>query len=179
MDQAAVRTRDDIEPEFKWNAASIFADDNAWEKAVGTFVELIPQIEQYHGHLAEGWAVLAKAMAVIEKGNLQLGKLYVYASLCHYVDTGDSQANRMLGKAAGLMGQLTTSSAYLEPELIQIGQETLSQWIEQAPGLKIYTHYIQDLFRKLTHVRSAEVEELLGMVAPAFFQCRKYRHDDD
>jgi oligoendopeptidase F len=169
MDQVAVRTRDDIASEFKWNAASVFADDNAWEKAAETYADLIPQIEQYHGHLAESRVVLLKAMTVIEEANIQLGKLYVYASLCHYVDTGDSQANRMLGKAAGLVGKLTASSAYLEPELIQIGQETLNQWIEQEPGLKIYTHYINDLFRKLTHVRSAEIEELLGMLTPAFF----------
>jgi oligoendopeptidase F len=169
MDQAAVRTRDDIAPEFKWNGASVFADDNAWEKAAETFMELIPQIEQYNGHLAEGREVLAKAIAVIEEANTQLGKLYIYASLSHYVDTGDSRANRMLGKAASLVGQMTTSSAYLEPELIQIGEETLSQWIEREPGLKIFTHYINDLFRKLAHVRSAEVEELLGMLAPAFF----------
>ena len=155
MDQAAVRTRDDIAPEFKWNGASVFADDNAWEKAAETFMELIPQIEQYNGHLAEGREVLAKAIAVIEEANTQLGKLYIYASLSHYVDTGDSRTNRVLGKAASLVGQMTTSSAYLEPELIQIGEETLSQWIEREPGLKIFTHYINDLFRKLAHVRSA------------------------
>ena len=169
MDQPTVRSRDAIAPEYKWNAPSVYADIATWDKATDSLAELIPQIEPYRGHLAEGPQVLLKAMAAIEECNLQLGKIFVYASISHYVDTADGQANRMLGKSAGLVGQLTTASAFLDPELIAIGQEKLNSWTQAEPRLKVYAHYFEDLFRKLTHVRSAEVEELLGMLSPAFF----------
>jgi oligoendopeptidase F len=169
MDQPNDRARDAIASEYKWNSPSVFADSAAWEKAADSLTELISQIEPYRGHLAEGPQVLLKAMVAIEEANRQLGKIYIYASISHYVDTADGQANRMLGKAAGLVGQLASASAFLDPELIAIGKEKLDSWLENEPRLKIYAHYADDLFRKLAHVRSAEVEELLGLLSPAFF----------
>jgi oligoendopeptidase F len=168
MAQSKERTRDEISDQFKWNAPSVFSSDSDWEKAAEQLTELIHSVEQYRGRLAEGSAVLLSAMQVVDEASVQLGKVYVYAGLSHYVDTGDSRANRMLGKAAGLIGQLTAAGAYVEPELVHIGPETVSRWLEEEPKLKIYAHYVHDLFRKQAHVRSGEVEELLGMLTPTF-----------
>ncbi len=38
--------------------------------------------------------------------------------------------------------------------------------------MKLYEHYFNDLFRKQTHVRNAEVEELLGMLRDPFNSTR-------
>ncbi|MEK9163919.1 MAG: M3 family oligoendopeptidase, partial [Chloroflexota bacterium] len=60
------------------------------------------------------------------------------------------------------------ASSFVNPALLAIGQETLSQWLTQEPRLKIYEHFIANLFRKQAHVRSAEVEEVLGLLADPF-----------
>ncbi len=39
-------------------------------------------------------------------------------------------------------------------------------------GMKLYEHYLNDLFRKQAHVRNAEVEELLGMLRDPFISTR-------
>ena len=57
---------------------------------------------------------------------------------------------------------------FIDPELLAIGESTLRQWIKADPRLSLYEHYVDDLFRKQAHVRSAEVEELLGMVRDPF-----------
>jgi oligoendopeptidase F len=74
----------------------------------------------------------------------------------------------MPGKAQALYGQAMAATAFIEPELIAIGQATLMAWLRSEPRLKIYAHYFDNLFRKQAHVRSPEVEELLGMLAEPF-----------
>jgi oligoendopeptidase F len=169
MSDSKVRTRTEIGPEFKWNASSVFPTEDAWEKAAGEIPNLIRQVEQQRGHLGDGPETLWKAIQLNEELNTRLGKIIVYASISHQVDTTDNHATAMVGKAVGLIGQASAAVSYIDPELVQIGFEKLKQWMGQEPGLKIYAHYIEDLFRKQEHVRSAEVEEILGMLAPSFF----------
>src|SRR5262249_21214554 len=40
----------------------------------------------------------------------------------------------------------------------------------QEPRLAVYGHYFENLYRKQEHVRSAEVEQILGMASEAFQQ---------
>ncbi len=168
MSESKMRRREEVAPEFKWNAASVFVDENAWEKAAAELPELVQQIEQQRGHLADGPKALLKTLNLAEKISVLMGKVYVYAALSHQVDTGDNHATGMAGKASGLVGQVGAAVSFIDPELVQIGYEKLKAWMDQEPGLKVYAHYFEDLFRKLEHVRSAEVEEVLGMLAPAF-----------
>jgi oligoendopeptidase F len=168
MSQNQERTRAEIPSQFKWNAPSVFTSDEAWEEAAGLLAGLIARLEQYRGRLAEGPEILWASMQVMEEANVLLGKVYTYAGLSHYVNTGDSKANRMLGKASGLIGQLTAAGAFIDPELVAIGQPTVNGWLEKEPRLQVYAQYLDDLFRKQAHVCTAEVEGLLGMLAPAF-----------
>ena len=40
--------------------------------------------------------------------------------------------------------------------------------MQQDPKLAVYAHSFDDLFRRQAHVRSGEVEEVLGMLADPF-----------
>ena len=74
----------------------------------------------------------------------------------------------MQGRAAGMYGQVSATVAFIPPELIAIGKPRLEDWMKQEPKLASYAHAFDDLFRKQGHVRSAEVEELIGMLADPF-----------
>jgi oligoendopeptidase F len=49
-----------------------------------------------------------------------------------------------------------------------IGFETLRRWSAEEARLAIYRHFFDNLERGAAHIRSAEVEELLGMLADPF-----------
>jgi oligoendopeptidase F len=42
--------------------------------------------------------------------------------------------------------------------------DLLAKWRKEEPRLKVYDHFFDDLIRQQAHVRSAEVEEILGLV---------------
>jgi oligoendopeptidase F len=88
------------------------------------------------------------------------------------VDTGDQEATAMYGKASGIYGQVMAGIAFYNPELIAIGKEKLDQWLAAEPRLKILEQYIDYLFRRQQHVRSSEVEQIIGLTADPFNSAR-------
>jgi oligoendopeptidase F len=54
-------------------------------------------------------------------------------------------------------------ASFIEPELMAIGFDTLRGWLDEAPELAMYRHYLEDLERQQAHVRPAEVEEVLAL----------------
>ena len=80
-------------------------------------------------------------------------------------NTNDAAAAKRNGRVQGLWGQVMAAIAFLDPELLAIGEATLRKWLAEEPRLAYLGHYIDNLFRKQAHVRSAEVEELLGLFA--------------
>jgi oligoendopeptidase F len=92
----------------------------------------------------------------------------MYASFSYSVDTADQGAAGMMGKAGAMYGQVAATVAFVAPEIISIGKAKLDEWIKQEPKLAVYGHSFDDLFRKQAHIRSGEVEEILGMLAEPF-----------
>jgi oligoendopeptidase F len=66
------------------------------------------------------------------------------------------------------LAQVGAAGAFIDPELLAIGEAKLRQWLKGDPRLSLYEHYVDDLFRRQAHVRAAEVEELLGMLRDPF-----------
>ena len=55
---------------------------------------------------------------------------------------------------------------------LAIGKEVLEQWLGNTPAFAYLQHYIDDLFRQQAHIRSTEVEEILGMLSDPFASTR-------
>jgi oligoendopeptidase F len=163
-----VLARKNIDKKFKWNAESVFPSLEAWEKEAAKIVEDIAKVKQYQGRLAESAALLYEAIYVSEQLMIRAYKLYMYASFSYAVETTNMQAGGMLGKAQGILfGQVLSAVAYLQPETLAIGKRQLEEWMDHPSGekLAVYRHNFEDLFRQQAHVRSAEVEEILGLVS--------------
>src|SRR5690606_35508733 len=101
--------------------------------------------------------------------NQRVEKLLVYAALTESVDRNDQAATARAGQAGSLYGQAQGAGAYIEPEVLAIGRDRLMEWTAAEPRLSHYAHYFDDLFRRQAHVRSPEVEEVLGLADDAFF----------
>jgi len=162
---AKVLPRNKIDKKYKWNAESVYSSAEAWEKEVKQIVEDIAKAKQYQGRLAESPEVFLEAVLHSEDLIRRAYTAYMYASFCYSVETTDVHAGGMLGKAQGVFGQVAGAVAYIQPETLTVGKEKLDQWMGQNEKLAVYRQNFDDLFRQQAHVRSAEVEEILGMVS--------------
>lgn len=162
---STVLTRAEIAPEQTWNAPSVFATPADWQAAAQSLQASIPTLQRFAGHLADDPQTLLAALTAQEELAIPLGKLFTYATMAANVDTADAEAASMYGQARGLYGLFLATVSYVEPEILAIGQATLQSWANPEPRLAIYDQYFKNLFRKQAHVRSAEVEEVLGLAA--------------
>jgi oligoendopeptidase F len=160
--------REKVEKKQTWNAESVFPSSEAFDSEVHSILETLAEIKKYHGHLGEGPDVFLQAMNIIEEISQRATKVRVYATMSSAVDATDQRAAAMSGRAASALAQVSAATAFVDPELLSLGEPKLRQWLVEDPRMKLYEHYIEDLFRKQTHVRSAEVEELLGMLRDPF-----------
>lgn len=161
-------SRSEIPDKYKWDDTSVFANQEAWQKEYDLVGADLFKLEPYRGHLGDSPQMLVEGLELLEALHKRVNIVHVYASMSHAVNTQDQNAAAMNGRVLGLAGRAGAAFSFLDPELISIGQAKLQQWMDQEPRLKIYAHYFDNLFRKQAHVRSAEVEEILGMLADPF-----------
>lgn len=160
--------RSEVDPRYTWNNTSVFESVESWAAELAQLLSELGSISGFQGRLAEGPSTLADAFDTLQAVHQRAEKVLVYAFLTESVDRSDQAATARAGQAGSLFGQLQGATAYFEPELLGIGEERLAEWLATEPRLSIYRHYIDDLFRRQSHVRSPEVEEVLGLAADAF-----------
>lgn len=163
-----IPTRSEVNPQHTWNDVSVFPTVEAWANELAILRDGLAEVAGWQGRLAEGPAVLVEALSAIEAFRQRVEKVSIYAGLSAAVDRTDQAATARAGEASSLAGEAEGALAFVEPELLAIGQSRLAEWAAAEPRLAIYAHYLDDLFRRQTHVRSGEVEELLGLISDPF-----------
>ena len=162
--------RDQIAPEYTWNATSLFATPDAWSAELAALNEAFAGLERFQGQLASSPQALAGWLETQASLMERVGAIITYAVMAQSVDTNDQAAVAMFGQAMTLYGNVAAGVAFAEPEILTIGRERLDAWQRDEPRLSLYAHYFDDLFRKQAHVRSPEIEELLGMATDPLSQ---------
>jgi oligoendopeptidase F len=169
MTEQTLPPRSDIAEKFTWNAPSVFSSKADWEAELKSVAERLPGIQaRFKGRLGDDPAVLADYFELFDDLYGRVGKIYVYASMFSAVDANDQAASAMAGQAISLYSQLAAAVAFAEPEILTIGPDALTQWMVDETRLAIYKHYFENLFRQQEHIRSADVEEVLGMAVDVF-----------
>jgi oligoendopeptidase F len=170
MSDTKLPLRSSIDKRYLWNAESLFPDRAAWCEELKAVDALLPGLSAKAGSIGSaGGAALADLLDAMLSLNERMGKVLIYAYMSQAVDTLDAEAQGMNGQASGLASRFMAACAFLEPELIALGREKLGSWMDAEPRLAEFRHhFLDDLFRKQEHVRSAEVEELLGLASEVF-----------
>ena len=151
-----------------WNAESVFASPSQFDAEVKNILDALPSIQKYKGHLGDSVDTFLEAMSAMDALEQRSMKVRVYATMSSSVDSNDEEGAAMNGKAMSALAQVGAAMSYVEPELLSVGEAKLRQWIQSDARMKVYEHFVNDLFRKQAHVRSAEVEELMGMLRDPF-----------
>ncbi|MCB9138451.1 MAG: oligoendopeptidase F [Caldilineaceae bacterium] len=168
MSTNTLRERSAIPVEYTWDTESVYTDIAAWEAAMNEVRSRIAQASAYQGRLHEGPTVLADCLDYATKLYRDAVRIYMYAALEYNVDSDSQAAAARSGRGQSLLSETAAALAFIDAELMQIGFATLHAWVTREPRLADYAHYIRKLEDRADHVRSAEVEELLGQVNDPF-----------
>lgn len=172
MTTTTVPKREDVPVAHTWDTASVFPSDAAWEEEVTALLAALPEFAALRGHL-ESAGQLAEGLTRYTALLSRLRRVYLYATMFYATDTADPGAVAKHDTAASVAARISAAVAFLDPELLQIGFDTLRRWQTEDSRLATYAHYFEMLERQQAHVRSAEIQEVLGLVNEPFSAARQ------
>ena len=155
-----LKERKEMDPAYEWDLSTLYANDEAFEKALKEVDAQMEGAASYAGRLKDSAAVLAylKANTAL---SLEMNNLFTYASLRRTEDTRDANGQSMYGRAYAKYVQASAATAFAEPEILSLEEGTLQQIIAD-PLLQEYHFYLEDLLRSKAHTLSAKEESLLA-----------------
>ncbi|HDX9579314.1 TPA: oligoendopeptidase F [Bacillus pseudomycoides] len=161
----ALPARSEIEVENTWRLEDIFQTDAEWEAEFQAVKELLPKLTEFKGKLGESANTLLEALQYEDEISMRLGKLYTYAHMRYDQDTTNSSYQALNDRATSLYSQVSSSMAYIVPEILTIAEETLRSFLQENKELKIYEHALEEITRQRPHVLSEAEEALLAQAS--------------
>jgi len=158
--------RTEIEEKYKWDLSDIYESDEAWEKHYQELEKKIGELAKLRGTAGQSPEALLKILKLRDELEVQIDKLYSYAMQKFDQDMRQSASQALVSRARTLNVKYREATAWLEPELTNLPEEQVQQWL-QRPELTIYRHYFHNLFRMKPHILPPREEELLAMASKA------------
>ncbi len=155
--------REDIDISLTWKMEDVFESDEAFLKEFESVSSRLPEIEKYIGHLSDNADTLLAYFILRDELNEKISRTYFYANQRLHENLGNSKYQEYSGKTDNLENQWMTLVSFEEPELIEAGESKFRAFIEENDGLKVYTRYIDEIFRTSEHVLSKDMAKLLAM----------------
>ncbi|MCX6825764.1 MAG: hypothetical protein NTV06_00650, partial [candidate division Zixibacteria bacterium] len=156
-------TRAQIDAKYKWKLEDLYPTDEVWEKTLGELKDNMQRFKNFEGKLGSSSDYLAECLILNDSLTSILHRLIVYSGLKKDEDNRVGKYMEMVDRASTVASQFNQLSAYIEPEIIAISDDTLKSYINTNPKLGLYRFYIEDLIRRKAHIMSTEVENILAM----------------
>lgn len=157
--------RENMDPAFCWNMQDMFLDDDRWQAAYDSLQERLQAFREYQGKLKKS----AESMYEILQESDELGRLfeqvYVYANLRYHEDMTNQHYQELSGKTQMLQAVCMDAMSYVEPELMEIPEETIRDYLEAYEPLRLYERRLQEVLRQRAHILSREEEQILARAA--------------
>ena len=155
-------TRDKIDTKDKWRLEDIYATDDAWSAAKKEVTASMDKISSYKGKLSNSAKTLQEFLDFSSDLYKEVYRLYSYASMRSDEDTRNTKYLAMNQQMEQLVTQLSSLSAFSDPEILAAGQEKIESFINTNPELEKYRMYLMDLFRRQKHRLSASEEKIMA-----------------
>lgn len=154
--------REELNPKDCWRMEDLYSSDQAWEQDVEALQKQMNDFAGYQGTLGETAGKLLFVLKEQDALLLRMERLYVYAGQKWHQDMGNAHYQNMSDRAQALAAQVDDRVSYVEPELLEIPEERLEQFLGEEPELAVYRRYIGEKRRKKEHILTKELEAVLA-----------------
>lgn len=154
--------RDEIEEKYKWRLEDIYENDDLWEKDFSNIKKKVKLLEVYVGSVAKTSENLLNVLKKRDEISHIAHKLYVYARMRRDEDNTNSKYQALTDKATTLLVEISGRLAFIEPEILSLSKKEIENFLKENKALRLYDHYLEDLFRMKDHILDADKEKMLA-----------------
>ena len=157
-----------VDPKDTWDLSDIFPSVDAWNEARDEVMADFDKIEQRRGTLGKSADDLFETLQLISDTERKAGSVLVYSAMNNDEDQRitETQERRQLGSI--LYSRLGESTAWVQPELIEVGREVIESYIHEDERLAVYSFQLDDSLRNAPHTLGAEAEQTLSYFSQPF-----------
>lgn len=157
--------RSEVKPEDTWNLCDMYESVEAWNRDLTVITGLTDELVMLEGQVGDSPENLYHALESSSKIGEISSLLFNYAERLYDEDTGNTEHQAMSAKIYAVYAEIGSKTAFLEPEILAIPEETLNAYFQEVPGLELYRKYIDELKRLREHMLSADMEKLVALTA--------------
>ena len=150
-----------------WDIEALYATPADWDAEADRLPAVVDALGTHAGHLGDSPEALLAYLTHADEVQLRVQRLFSYASMSASVDGRDAVAAARRDRASGLSARLGSAIAFAQPEVLALPDATLDTWLAR-PEYADQRVRLERVRRNRPHVRSAEVEALLGAVQAPF-----------
>ncbi len=144
-------------------ARNFFTSAEAEKADRANLYATLKELETLKGKVAGSADSLQRALQLNDRVRVQLHRHYSYLYLRNAVNTADETS---LAESSALDSEVSTRTAFLKQELMQIDDRRLAAFVSRKPSLKSYLFAIESVRRYRPYTLSLKEEELLSATAP-------------
>lgn len=159
------KNRNEVAENLKWDLTKIFKDTAEFDTL---YAELETEIDfsRFEGKLFEETELL-DCLKAMERIEIKLEKLAVYAMMFKDIDTRNSDAVALNSRVDALCVKYASATAFVTPEITSFPEEKLNELIK-SENFKDYDYMLKCLLKEKPHVLSKECEKLLSLGGQVF-----------
>ena len=145
-----------------WDLTDLYPNDAAWTADKVAIQAEIARLPQLRGTLGRDAAALRTALQTNSDTVRKLLRLYIYASLKADEDLRVAPNQERKQQAQDVFTAFGEATAWVEPEILAIGQQTIDRYVAAEQGLAKFRFYLANILRRAPHTLSEESERVLA-----------------
>ncbi|HST37472.1 MAG TPA: M3 family oligoendopeptidase [Allosphingosinicella sp.] len=145
-----------------WDLTDLYPNDAAWTAERQTLQAEIARLTQQRGTLGRDAGALRAALQGISDLYRKTSRFYIYASLKADEDLRVAPNQERKQQAQDVFTALGEATAWVEPEILTVGQAKVDQFVAADRGLGKFRFYLANILRRAPHTLSEESERLLA-----------------
>lgn len=168
----AIPQRSQIAAADQWDLAKLFPDEDAWERGLEQYQELVPRIAAFKGTLGQSPAALRACLEFLNELELLDERVGYYAHLRTSEDAGNSEHQGRFARYLNTASRAEAEKSYVTPEIQAIPDAVMERMLADE-SLAEFAIALRKLLRFKPHVLPAAQERLLALQLEANQTARK------
>jgi len=156
------RDRSKIPAHYTWDLSTVYSDVDAWKVAKDQLLTEVARIDAFRGTLAGSPLQLLACLDLSSAIGKSFSRLYTYAQAHADIDTKNAAFLDYQQEIGQIGADIGARTAFIEPEILRMGRETVEAFLRAEPGLADYRHPLHDTLRRHEHTGTETEEKIIA-----------------
>jgi oligoendopeptidase F len=153
---------------YEWDLSELYPSLEAWEAERQRLLVQIDGITEFRGTLGNDADALYAAMRYVSDVYREVLRVYSYASMEQDEDLRVTNAQERNQLAEGLFARFSQATAWIDPELLTVGESRIISFIEDNEELAPFAFSLENTIRQGEHTLSDETEQALSWFSQSY-----------